>query len=237
VIACVTVTTAARQWCLALAVEAFRRQTYDDAFLLVYSTLEPPPRVEADGVRVIHRHRESCAPLSLGGKRNEAIVLARQVHRDVAAVVSWDDDDYSHPRRLEVIAAQLDRGAEVVGSTSLVFADLATGRRMLYRYQGSRPYLVGGSAAFTVERWRQVGGYPESKRAEDTRLLWKLCAAVGPERVGAIDDLSLYVPTRHGGNTGKVTARAPAWTPFGGQLDDQADAGVAALAEAWRRRG
>lgn len=229
-ISCVCVTTAARSWCLPLAVEAFRRQTYQgDELLVVSDGSAVPDCPPGDRCRRVHL----VGTRTLGAKRNEAVLMARG---DV--IVCWDDDDVHHPRRLETIAELMAQGARAVGSVQLVWVDLFSDLRWRYVYRGQRPYLVGGSMAFRKDDWEAAGGYDEAGtgepgRPEDTRFTWRLCARVGDQRA-VIDDVSLYVPLRHGGNsTLPPSQRSSRFSCWFGSLDDEAEAGIVRARRAW----
>lgn len=232
-IAAVMVTTAARQWAIPLAVEAFESQYFHgkgDLRLFVVSDGESIPVVpEASlGSRVRHLHL-SCWSGSLGEKRNIAVSTAVAFGADT--IVCWDDDDFHHPERVSMLVHALASGSRVAGSASLVFADLRSDEKWLYRYLGSRPYLVGGSMAFYASDWRAVGGYPHIDQAEDTKFAHRICR-LDRERVmdfGALAMYSLYVPTRHGANTGRITMREPKWTRWKGDLGSEVNTGLERL--------
>lgn len=238
-VAAVCVTTAARQWAIPLAVEAFLQQDFHlrgDARLFVVSDGEAVPDVPGAGLgqRVRHLHLAGWSG-SLGEKRNVACATA--VSFGARVLCCWDDDDYHHPTRLSALVDALSRGGRVAGSASLVFADLRCGERWLYRYLGGKPYLVGGSMAFYADDWRAVGGYPHIDHAEDTRFSHKMCR-LDRDRVvdfGAMSMYGLYVPTRHGANTGKITMREPKWTRYPHRFAPEVEAGLERLALASRR--
>lgn len=210
-IAAVCVTTAARAWCLPLAVEMFLRQTYTGPrVMVVFSDGELVPAAACPASpRVRHVHWSGSAG-PLGQKRNLAVQAAASMGATSIAV--WDDDDYHGPDRLSWLAAQLEK-YQIVGAQHLDFAELEGGERWRYTYRGSRPYVVGGSSAFRVSAWRAVGGYPQVARAEDTQFSWRLCSAVGPAEVCVLPEWlrEIYIPLRHGANTGKVRHQEPQW--------------------------
>lgn len=235
VISCICVTAPGRSWCLGLAIESFFRQRRlpGDELLIVR---------DADDLSALPIPAERCSmsmdeiwiayvrSRTLGEKRNAAVRLARG---DV--LLTFDDDDYHAPRRLETIRSLMAAGARVVGSPRLVFADLTSERRWLYAWQGARPYVVPGSMAFRRDDFEAVGGYNERRHgSEDGGFTMRLCERAG-EKLAVVDDLSVYAATMHPGNTGKRTLAPPKWTPWGGQLDAGAEAGVGELAGAWRR--
>ena len=236
-ITAVCVTAPGRSWCLGLAIDSFFRQRRlpGDELLIVRDeddlTALPIPRehcsMSTDQIRVAWVRSRT-----LGEKRNAAVRIARG---DV--LVTFDDDDYHAPRRLETIRSLMAAGARVVGSPQLVFADLASEKRWLYTYQGARPYVVPGSMAFRREDFEAAGGYREDGRSsEDGGFTQRLCERAG-EKLAAVDDFGVYVATMHPENTGKRTLAPPKWAPWSGRLDAGAEAGIAGLQTSWRKHG
>lgn len=227
------VTTASRNWAIPLAVEAFENQYFHrkgDLRLFVVSDGEARPDVPGAGLgsRVRHLHLEGWSG-SLGEKRNVAVSTAVAWGADT--LVCWDDDDFHHPERVSMLVHALASGSRAAGSASLVFADLRNGEKWLYRYLGAKPYLVGGSMAFYAADWRAVGGYPHLDHAEDTKFAHKICR-LDRDKIcdfGALGTYGLYVPTRHGSNTGRITMREPKWTPWKGALGPEVEAGLERL--------
>lgn len=119
-VACVCLTRNRPQM-FARAVESFKAQTYQNRRLVVVNTSDDDalgsyPLAGIGAARVWTELRGQ----SVGKLRNEVNALAEVMGADIIA--HWDDDDWSHPLRLEEQVSQLiHSGAPAVGYNTLLF--------------------------------------------------------------------------------------------------------------------
>lgn len=124
--------------------------------------------------------------------------------------IIWDDDDYHGPARVGIQARNLQKsGADVNGLDRLYFYDGLNRAGWLYSSPHARPWVAGGTFAYTAEAWDRSGGYPVvDKQASDWRWLW------GPpeKKIEALADNSIYLASIHPGNSWpRKTRRRPPW--------------------------
>jgi glycosyltransferase involved in cell wall biosynthesis len=202
-VSCLTITQSGRERTLERAIGDFARQTYphrelillhdgDDAWHEICGRLAAKARTDFDAAIFIHR---VAAGETLGELRNESVRLARG-----ELVCQWDDDDRSHPERLQrqietLIAA--NASACYLEQQIHRFAD--TGEWLIEDWS-RQPYprnVVQGSA---LVRRDAMPTYPPLSRGEDTALLHALVIANEPI-VRVPDEPWLYCYSFHGGNT------------------------------------
>ena len=202
-------TTSRRDWCRSLSIECFLNQTLTDAELVVVSDGAPVTVPAHRRIRTLHLEGSPA----LGAKWNAGIAAAR-----AAVVALWADDDFHHPSRLATSLAVLERErVEVVGTRELLFHELGGAQRTyLYRYLDARPFLLGGTLAFTREAWSR-SPFPEDRHpGSDTYFAFDLL----DERKGHASYAllppapALYVAFIHDDNCGRPRwePRPPAWT-------------------------
>jgi hypothetical protein len=172
-----------------LAVQGYRRQSWRKRELLVLDSSDEEKLVRwiedlrDPTIRVIHT-AGSEAPL--GAHRNRAVELAEGTH-----VAQWDDDDLSHPARLE---AQLSVLKQTRSRANLLCRELLwmpRARRMsVLQFRSHENTLLCERAA--------MPRYPELPRAEDTPLVKELIAT---KVVSYLDLPELYLYVAHGANT------------------------------------
>jgi len=211
------------------AIACFMRQTYPNKALLIYDTGEVPLSVELPDVahaRPSEEILQKVRQLPIGALRNNA---NRLVNADV--IVHWDDDDWSHPHRIENQVCQLQNfNAEIVGLRSMLFER----RGEAWIYQNARKdYALGTSLCYWRKTWekrmfhddlpRAKDHVPYDGRGEDTEFIegmkvWS-DAGVTPKRDVA-DFAPVMIARIHGGNTsrgydnlqeGPSWQRAPYW--------------------------
>lgn len=165
-VSCVCCTTAARRWCLPLAIRAWRAQTLATKELII--VFSGPGTVkdlvpEHKGIRLVE-----VEPTSLGDKHNLGVERARYPW-----IAKWDDDDWHASWRL---ARSLDvaetRNADIVSCTPLIVHELTDDRRSYeYHYQLPRPWLPAQAAVWKRDLWRRTP-YPERDSGIDTLWIW-----------------------------------------------------------------
>ena len=173
------------------AVESFRAQTYWNKCLFVLAD-SPATAPATDMMRgeflAILSH--SYVPRSIGSLRNLAVSgAAGQFKPDI--FIHFDDDDYSHPSRIEEQVAHLQSsGADVVGFNELLFWregvqlrpdpsyewDRAAGEAWLYKHRTNAP-------GTTLCYWRKTferKPFPDLNNGEDYHWLQGLKVAAVP---------------------------------------------------------
>ncbi|HKR65688.1 MAG TPA: glycosyltransferase [Thermoanaerobaculia bacterium] len=183
---------------IGLALEAFRRQTYDHRELIVVDDGED--RIE-DLVRNQPDVRYVRMPsrASIGAKRNRGVAEASG-----EIVALWDDDDWYGPERLEKqVAPILSGAAELTGLEDRFVLELPRRRwwtigKDLHRsmFAGN---VTGGTVVFLRSVWTSGVRFPEVSLAEDAAFLRE--AVRRGLRLARIDEDGLFVYMRHGANT------------------------------------
>ena len=182
-----------------VAVECFLKQTFERRELVVLDGSDDPslrswlgelgdPRIRVTDVR-----RESRV---LGLLRNMSVDIARGTH-----ICQWDDDDLSHPMRIEAQMAVL----EALGArASLLVREMIwfTAERRL-GVTDRRPQentLLCEKSAMPV--------YPPLERREDTPAVGKL---IQSSTVAYLDQPELYLYLVHGDNTWDIQHMERMW--------------------------
>jgi hypothetical protein len=201
--------TADRPDFVPAAIAGFLAQRHDAAELIVVDDGdEPVGHLVPDDPRV--RYVRLDGRRVLGEKRNLAVEAARG-----EVVVHLDDDDWSHPDRLQVQVGALQRGeAEVCGLARMLWWDPQ--RRAAWRYTSPpvrRPWVAGNTLAYLRDDWRRRP-FPVQALGEDTAFVW----ADRRRRVLPLDDERLVVGTIHPRNTSRKHPRSTTWTPVDPQL-------------------
>jgi glycosyltransferase involved in cell wall biosynthesis len=189
------------------AVRCFDAQTYpaEDRHLIVYNT---GGRYDCDGLdsdNVDAVYSFDSDGLTIGALRNRAISLAQSPFGSGCTpdiIITWDDDDISHPRRIEEQVALLQSsGADVVGYSDLLFRQ----GDETWLYRCNEPWCAPGT---TLCFWRRVWErrqYPATSSGED----WQFTQG---RKVVAESSLKggepRMIATIHGRNTGQATYEA-----------------------------
>ena len=118
----------------ARAVRCFRTQTYENKRLFVLDTGRERFQVkQEDGVYA--KYFQRGMPQTIGGLRNEANSYGSPACLGADIICHFDDDDLSHPRRIEEQVALLESsGKECVGYNEMLFWKL-TGLGRCHDYQ------------------------------------------------------------------------------------------------------
>lgn len=105
--------TADRPRLIQRALRSYQRQTYESLELVVLDNGEEPVEEVVESFElpgtVRYQYQERTADLWIGGLRNQALELATGDF----VVPQWDDDDWSHPERVERQVAALQQGYDV----------------------------------------------------------------------------------------------------------------------------
>src|SRR6201996_3466374 len=186
------------------AVRYFLRQDYPAKELVVVDDGREPvgDLLPADD-RIVYRRLET--PAILGAKRNLACQLARG-----PVIAHWDDDDWAAPGRLSVqVAALTSSGADVCGTSSLLYYDPANGTAWRFTWPpGLRSWAAGPSLCFGRDLWAR-SPFPEVAIGEDTRFVFSPAV----RRIADVSAADCVVGIIHSGNTAPKTVHGAHWTP------------------------
>lgn len=231
-IVCAIMLTRDRPEMAARAVRSFEAQTYErkylvvlDTTLVILDTTRPFGEIGyAFGLvpKKEGRVLKACNDWSIGKLRNAAI---DETPPFTDIIVTFDDDDYSHPARIaEQVALLQSSGAACVGYSQTLFWDTVTppaGQAWIY---SGAP--IGASFAYWRKTWKEHP-FEDVSRGEDDRF-WRALLVAG-KKVGTcsgIADEPRMIHHVHGGNTwtpdyAKAAAhgsnnwrRAPEWDDF-----------------------
>jgi glycosyltransferase involved in cell wall biosynthesis len=141
--------------------------------------------------------------LSVGAKRNLACERARGEF-----IVHWDDDDWYPAARVRLqVAALVDRGADVCGTSVLYYYDRANVRAFCYRYTGGGlPWVAGNTLAYRRDVWRRRP-FADVQVGEDAQFVW------GVERLADLRDPTLCVASLHASNVSAKNTAGMFWSP------------------------
>ena len=170
---------------LAAAIDSVLAQTFADLELVIVEngSSDGSRDTARDACRRDPRVRlvEHARPLGIVGAGNAAIAAAR-----APLVARQDQDDLSHPRRLERQVACLDRAPEAVAVGTLCDGVDAAGRRVRprdrWRLVGRRPLppFPHGSVCMRRSAFERAGGYRNGTHHwEDVDLFLRL-VQLGP---------------------------------------------------------
>jgi len=172
-----------------MAIRCFYQQGYPDLELIIVDDgTEPLTIPNDDRIRYIHL----TARTTTGAKRN---LGAENATSEIIA--NWDDDDWSHPHRIEDEVRRLHNSRKsVTGYNQTVIYEVTHKKFMLNL--GGPPYLASGTSQMYWKQWWKQHQYPNVSFGEDSvfareaRLADQL--AIAP--VG-----KMMVALRHGRNT------------------------------------
>lgn len=195
------------------AIEYFLRQDYPNRELIIVDDGD-------DCIRDLVPNHPSIRYLSLpqrirlGTKRNKAVEMSRG-----EIIVHWDDDDWMDPRRVShQVSALLEDNADICGTSSVCFYEVATSRLSLYRYpKTQKRWLYGASLCYRRTLWQQKPFEP-LEIGEDTRFVW----APPQGRVVDIGDFRALVAIVHSKNTSTPRPLSGAhWSAWRGEGAEQ----------------
>jgi len=174
---------------LPTAIRCFLQQTHPNKELIIVDDgFEKAPVI--DDARIIYMHLSDKTPT--GTKRNLGAEYASG-----EIIANWDDDDWSHPHRLEDQVQRLLRtGKAVTGYCATVRFDEAS--RVLYTGSNCPPYFVSGTSQMYLKSWWELHPFPDVSQGEDsvfsrTARLEDQLAAASPGK--------MLIARQHGGNT------------------------------------
>lgn len=144
------------------------------------------------GIRLIELRQK----LTVGLKRNFCCEQARG-----EVIVHWDDDDWSHPKRIAEQIEILNAGAQVTGYFAMPFD--AGDKSWLY--QSHEQYALGTSLAYR-KSWWQKNRFPPDQIGEDTAFVRKSLHVLVSR-----DGRNRMVASTHAANTSPRRHRGPSW--------------------------
>jgi glycosyltransferase involved in cell wall biosynthesis len=185
---------------VAQSIAYFRRQDYPNRELVIVHEDEAdlPDIPEDPAIRIVQTKQGS-----IGGKRNEAMRVARGT-----IIANWDDDDWHADQRLTRQVMPIVHGlADITGLSGLLFlvtpaAEFWAVTRALFR----RLFLEnvsGGTLVFRREVWQRSGPYPATSLREDAEFMAK--AMREGARLCRLPGRELYIYVRHDRNTWKFS--------------------------------
>lgn len=177
----------ARRALSGVAIECFFQQTYDDRQLVIVNHSDDPFAIRDKRVKEVMVNR----PDTMGELRNLALDAA-----DGDLILTWDDDDWYDPRRMEIQVDALRRTGKAVVLTCYTTCDLHSGEAFV---RGCC-YYVGGGCSSTVLFPRGSMRYRPLEHHEDGNLTKDLHAAGMLAPVDNWDRPLLYVRACHGAN-------------------------------------
>lgn len=203
-ISCVMPTTLKRVKFLNRALRCWTNQTYQDRDLVIVS--DGPGKAEIaraihaalpHDAKVRHVHLPDDPTRLLGQKYNACVELA-----EGPFIACWADDDWHHPRRLEVVLRAMQAERVPTGATNTMLCYRERDKQaFLYWAPGIRPTLISGTMLFTKRDWEACGKFPKRQRASDSGFVQALLTDLGIPWA-AVDDPRLYCAFLHGDNTG-----------------------------------
>ncbi|MGM0593962.1 MAG: glycosyltransferase [Pseudomonadota bacterium] len=138
-----------------------------------------------------------------GAKRNTACEMARG---DI--IVHWDDDDWMSPRWLQLQVDTLrTQQVDICGLSQLYFYAPQQRRAWLYRYDGARPWLAGGTLCYWRSFWQQ-NRFPDISVGEDNAFVW----SGQPKSLTSHSHREDYIATVHGRNTSRKNTADRRWS-------------------------
>jgi glycosyltransferase involved in cell wall biosynthesis len=193
------------------AIRSFLRQDYPNLELLVVDDgAEPCADLVPNNDRI--RYLRFDQKLTIGAKRNLACESARGDF-----IVHWDDDDWYPSWRVRAqVRAMLDRGADLSGSSRVLYFDPSSDRAWEYCYPTAKgPWVAGNTLAYRKTFW-SAHKFPDIQVGEDSRFVWS-----GKGRaIADLADPSLCVATVHANNTSRKNVNAVYWRTQSSELID-----------------
>lgn len=174
------------------AIRSYLQQTYPNVELVIVDDGTQRLDIPADhGITHIKLDKRT----STGEKRN---IGARAAKGEIIA--SWDDDDWSHPHRLEDQFQRLFKtGQAVTGYNISVMYDTAT--KKFHRTRGGPPYFASGSSQFYLKSWWEKRPFPDETFGEDMVFAR---AARQNDQLSIADPGQMLVVLRHDDNTSSM---------------------------------
>lgn len=181
------------------AIRCFTQQLYAPVELIIVDdSTEGQLALPADG-RIKHIRLDKRTPT--GTKRNIGAEAA-----EGQIIANLDDDDWSHPSRIEdEVRRLLKTGKMVTGYNASVLYDEST--KQLHKIRGGPPYYASGSSQVYWRDWWVKNPYPDCSFGEDS--VFSRTARLA-DQLAIAEPGKMLVVRRHGKNTSDVyTSKLP----------------------------
>ena len=194
-VSCIMPTKNRRQF-VPRAIACFLAQTYENRELVVLDNGDSIADLVPKDPRI--RYVRMASNQTTGQLRNLCCQIARGEF-----IAHWDDDDWSHPKRLEEQVPAID-GHQVTGYRSMLFHDAAKGK--VLRYAGAAKYALGTSLLYRREWWAG-NKFPPHKVGEDTEFVMRAAKVIN-----TVDGIARMVAGNHATNTSPRMEKSSEWT-------------------------
>ena len=186
------------------AVNSFLQQTFKNSELIILDDgTESIEHLIPKDPRIVYRHVEAVR--TIGTKRNMACTMAKG---DI--ILNWDDDDWSHPQRIESQVKRLQAsGRQITGYNRILYWDEVNAKS--YKFIDPKIYACGASQCFW-KTWWEKHPYLGKQTGEDQKMAWT-AAKLG--QLDCEDGGQMLVARVHPGNTWKP--------PLGGPMFPECD--------------
>jgi glycosyltransferase involved in cell wall biosynthesis len=174
------------------AIRCFSQQGYWNKEMIIVDDGTETLTIPADArISYIKLDRRTTT----GEKRN---IGARRANGQIIA--NWDDDDWSHPHRLEDEVQRLFKTRKMVtGYNASVIYDEATGN--FHKINAGPPYFASGSSQCYWKYWWERHPYPDCSFGEDS--VFARTARLADE-LAIAEPGQMLVVRRHATNTSDV---------------------------------
>jgi Glycosyl transferase family 2/Bifunctional DNA primase/polymerase, N-terminal len=216
-VSCLMPTTGDRRRFLPQAIRYFQRQTYPNLELVIVCDGEDDMSdlIPGDDERIHYDYLGSNRQTH-GAKLNLACERATG-----DLIAHFDDDDWSHPERLNFqVGVLLAEGAEICGMSQLLYFEISSGLVWLNRaptllhpslYRG---LSFGGSYVYRRSYW-SGSQFPDVACYSDIAFTWEEGRL---DRAALVSDHMLYVAMIHNSNSLDYSVRSSHWSPWHGDL-------------------
>jgi glycosyltransferase involved in cell wall biosynthesis len=178
---CCVMLTKNRPQMAARAIRCFQAQAYEKKDLLIYNTEE----LEGNSIGVLRNMAAACV--------------------DADIIIHWDDDDWSHPKRIarQVRSLLKGGGANCAGYRDMLFWD-SRGEGEVWHYcQSHQSFALGTSLCYWRTVWERhpFPDLPKPGGAAGEDTAWLAGVKLRAESGFAVDATPLMIAGIHGGNT------------------------------------
>jgi glycosyltransferase involved in cell wall biosynthesis len=189
-VTCIMPTSNRRAFCRQ-AVRCFLRQDYGPLELVVVDDgVAPISDCLPEDSRIRYVRLDQRA--TVGAKRNVAVSQARG-----EIIVHWDDDDWYPSWRVSAqVRALMNGGADICGTSRLLYYEPTTDRAWEYRYgPGRNDWVAGNTLAYRKTLWQRTR-FAEVQVGEDALFVWNR----GQSGLSDLPEQRLCVGTIHAAN-------------------------------------
>lgn len=201
-VTCLCLTRNRRQW-LPRAIRCFLNQTYPKKELLILADGEDVrdlvENLDVGSGENSVRYIFQSGSQQIGDKRNTGSELASG-----EVILSWDDDDWSAPERIQDQVARMQyHQVSVTGYHSMLFTD----GRVWWKYHGNQSANLGSSLCYRKNWWEQ-NKFPSRQIGEDSGFIH---TAYRKGQYSSVDAGELMVASIHAGNSSPRALSGESW--------------------------